>query len=54
MTQKIYYEGTNCDSLATVDFGHGPVEIRCTHTGAHEEHRCEVWWPLAPNSRSES
>lgn len=31
---------TNCDTWATVDFGRGPVEIRCTRTGAHAT--CEV------------
>lgn len=33
----------NCDIFAEVDFGHGPVEIGCTQTGKHEQHRCDVW-----------
>ena len=32
----------NCDIWADVDFGHGPVEIRCTRTGDHETHSCYV------------
>lgn len=35
----------NCDIFAEVDFGHGPVEIRCTQTGKHQQHRCEVMIP---------
>lgn len=33
----------NCEVWGTVDFGHGPVEIRCTEVGEHEYHRCSVW-----------
>lgn len=32
----------NCDIWADVDFGHGPVEVRCTQTGPHEDHSCNV------------
>lgn len=32
----------NCEFFAKVDFGHGPVEIRCTETGVHSDHWCEV------------
>ncbi len=32
-----------CDIYATVNFGRGPVEVRCTQTGEHEEHRCNVY-----------
>lgn len=32
----------NCDIWADVDFGHGPVEVRCTKTGPHEDHSCNV------------
>lgn len=32
----------NCDIWADVDFGHGPVEVRCTQLGEHENHKCEV------------
>jgi hypothetical protein len=31
-----------CDIYADVDFGHGPVEIRCTVRGAHTVHICNV------------
>jgi hypothetical protein len=33
---------SNCDVWMRVDFGHGPVEVRCTQTGEHEEHACAV------------
>lgn len=36
------FQDDNCDMFAKVDFGHGPVEIRCTESGEHEEHWCEV------------
>jgi hypothetical protein len=32
----------NCDIWADVDFGHGTVEVRCTKTGVHDDHKCEV------------
>lgn len=32
----------NCDYTKMVDFGKGPVEVRCTRTGAHENHVCQV------------
>lgn len=32
----------NCDVWADADFGHGKVEIRCTKTGPHEFHTCNV------------
>ncbi len=32
----------NCDIWADVDFGHGTVEVRCTKTGVHDGHKCEV------------
>lgn len=32
----------NCPLFAKVDFGHGPVEIRCTEIGKHDRHWCEV------------
>lgn len=32
----------NCPRYAIVDFGKGPVEIRCTLTGTHKNHKCEV------------
>lgn len=32
----------NCDTYAKCDFGHGPVEIRCTETGEHKDHWCDV------------
>lgn len=33
----------NCHIWTLVDFGKGDVEIRCTETGEHENHRCEVF-----------
>lgn len=33
---------TNCDIWSIVDFGNGPVEIRCTEVGEHSDHRCEI------------
>lgn len=32
----------NCIVVATVDFGKGPVEVRCTQVDEHETHKCEV------------
>lgn len=32
----------NCDVWGVVDFGQGPVNVRCTQTGQHRRHRCEV------------
>ena len=32
----------NCDFWADVDFGRGPVEIRCTIKGPHSRHMCVV------------
>jgi hypothetical protein len=32
----------NCDYVGTVDFGDGPVQVRCTETGPHDEHKVEV------------
>lgn len=34
-----------CNSWETVDFGRGKVLIRCTITGKHTHHKCEVAWP---------
>lgn len=31
-----------CPRYAIVDFGKGPVEIRCTVGGAHKTHKCDV------------
>lgn len=31
-----------CDVTAKVDFGKGPVEIRCTQIGEDHIHKCEV------------
>lgn len=31
-----------CDYVGMVDFGDGLVPVRCTLTGPHEEHKCEV------------
>lgn len=32
----------NCPVMGTVDFGLGPVEVRCTRTEEHVEHLCIV------------
>lgn len=36
----------DCDIWGDVDFGHGPVEVRCTQQGPHANHRCEVFISL--------
>lgn len=33
----------DCDIWSVVDFGKGPVEVRCTEVGEHDQHRCEVF-----------
>lgn len=33
---------SNCGIYSTVDFGKGPVRIRCTETGMHTKHKCYV------------
>lgn len=33
---------SDCDFYADVDFGRGPVEVRCTLRGEHIEHVCIV------------
>ncbi len=33
----------NCDIWGMVDFGQGRVIVRCTKTGEHYEHKCEVF-----------
>lgn len=35
-------EQLDCDIYADVDFGRGPVEVRCTMTGEHEVHACMI------------
>lgn len=32
----------NCDQWAEVDFGNGPVDVRCTEEGDHDVHKCNV------------
>lgn len=32
----------NCDVWGLVDFGLGPVFVRCTRMGFHIEHMCKV------------
>lgn len=34
----------NCQEYETVDFGEGSVRVRCTQTGAHAQHRTEVFF----------
>lgn len=31
-----------CEVYGIVDFGEGPVRIRCTRDFDHTEHRCEI------------
>ena len=33
----------NCEIYGSVDFGEGPVRVRCTQRGSHIQHRCEVF-----------
>lgn len=35
-------EDNNCDYRASVDFGDGPVVVRCTEVGKHLDHKVEV------------
>jgi hypothetical protein len=32
----------NCDVWSEVDFGKGPVEVRCTMLGKHNNHGCQI------------
>ena len=32
----------NCEVWGEVDFGEGPVRVRCTQTSRHEFHTCVV------------
>lgn len=32
----------NCDEWFEVDFGRGPVTVRCTQVGPHVDHKCLV------------
>lgn len=32
----------NCDIWGSVDFGRGPVDVRCTREGPHSRHVCSV------------
>ncbi len=38
----------NCDIWGKVDFGQGQVTIRCTETGEHDTHKCEVFLCTEP------
>lgn len=40
-------EESNCNVWMRIDFGHGPVEVRCTQIGEHEEHGCAVGFEKA-------
>lgn len=35
-------EDINCNVWGQVDFGLGPVSVRCTRVGMHVEHICSV------------
>lgn len=37
-----------CDVYADVDFGRGPVEVRCTEKGQHMVHQCSVILERSP------
>jgi hypothetical protein len=47
-------EYPNCDAWAVVDFGHGPVEVRCTGIGEHEEHLCQVFFVEEDNAEDDA
>lgn len=34
---------SNCNVYGLVDFGDGPVEVRCTETKPHVDHICKVF-----------
>lgn len=36
-------DSSNCNTVGTVDFGEGPVKLRCTQTGNHKQCKCEVF-----------
>lgn len=40
----------DCDVYFTVDFGKGPVEVRCTKKGAHTLHMSTV--TMIPETRN--
>lgn len=29
----------NCNIIGTIDFGKGPVDVRCSKVGPHERHK---------------
>lgn len=41
----------NCDVTGKVDFEKGPVEVRCTEEGEHEQHVCIVM--INPNGEED-
>lgn len=32
----------NCDYIGVVNFGEGPVRVKCTEQGPHDQHKVEV------------
>lgn len=43
----------NCNIWAEVDFGRGSVDIRCTETGEHENHKCNVIFVIPEESKTD-
>lgn len=43
MHKGVILNEDTCDIYADVDFGNGPVKVRCTKTGPHDMHMCEVF-----------
>ena len=33
----------NCQVAGLVDFGNGPVQVRCTQSGVHLDHACVIF-----------
>lgn len=42
IAESIEDRDDNCDVWVRIDFGHGPVELRCTQTGEHKNHGCSI------------
>lgn len=36
-------QNLDCDTWTVIDFGNGPVEVRCTQMGPHEQCICQVF-----------
>jgi hypothetical protein len=44
--------GKECEYRGVVDFGDGPVEVRCTEVGPHNEHKIFVILGKGPREGS--